>query len=195
MKSKNLYTITRKIHLYSALLTVALMLMYIVTSYMMIYHEWFKVERTTDSPQSIQVKPEEITDSNWSIFLKKNNIEGRLIKEDIAPSGEIIRNYSSASGNSKITISPEKNLVEISTTNLNRPGHIIGLHRMRGYGGPLVYNLYAFLLDIVGISLILFAVTGVILWLKLLKNNLIAWLMLVLGFLYVGAVVGYLVLV
>ena len=169
------------------------MLMYIVTSFMMIHHEWFKVDRNIGSPITIQVKPENISVEHWDDFLSQNNIEGRMTREDVSKSGEIVRTYSSARGNSKITISPDKNSVEISTTKLNRSGHIIGLHRMRGYGGPMIYNLYAFLLDLTGISLILFAVTGVILWFKLLKNSIIAWLILILGFFYVAAIIGYLV--
>jgi len=196
MKSKNqLYGIVRQIHLYSSLLTVALLLMYIITSYMMINHEWFKVDRITESPHSMQVSPQEILDANWHAFLEKNNIRGRLIREDVAESGDMVRTYSSAGGNTKITISQEKNLVEINSTKLNRSGRIIGLHRLRGYGGPILYNIYALLLDILGISLILFAVTGVIMWLKLLKYNKIAWIILILGFVYVGAVIGYLVFV
>ena len=189
-----LYHIVKQIHLYSSLLTVALLLMYIITSYMMIYHDWFKVENKNESLSSIQIAAEEINDENWNSFLKKHQIKGRLTKEDFNDSGDLIRTYSRADGNSKVTIFKDKNEVEIKNTELNLSGSIIGLHRMRGYGGSLIYNFYAFMLDIVGISLILFAVTGIILWLKLLKHNKIAWAILIFGFAYVGTVITYLCL-
>ena len=64
---------------------------------------------------------------------------------------------------------------------------------MRGYGGGMIYNAYAILLDLTGASLIIFAITGIILWLKILKNSKLAWLILVLGFLYVSSNIYYLV--
>ena len=191
--SRKIYHLLKQIHLYSSLSTAALILMYVATSYMMIYHDWFKVEKQNESTISIKVASDEVADENWKSFLKKNNIKGRLVRENFNDSGDLIRTYSSANGNSKITIYKDKNEVEINSTQLNLSGNIIGLHRLRGFGGPILYNIYAFLLDIVGISLILFVVTGVILWLKLLKNNKIAWTILILGFIYVSSVLGYLI--
>jgi hypothetical protein len=195
MNSKQrLHKITKQVHLYSSLATVALLLMYILTSYMMIYHDWFKVERSEDNPIVIDVTIEEVKDENWETFLKVNNIAGRLTRENFQKNGDMVKTYSSAKGNSKVRIVNDKNEVEIIHTELNLSGKIIGLHRLRGYGGSAIYNFYAILLDIVGISLILFAITGVILWMKLLKHDKIAWTMLLLGFIYVSSVIGYLML-
>jgi hypothetical protein len=169
--------------------------MYIVTSYMMIYHDWFKPESIEQSPVTIHVIPEEVSGENWQAFLDKNGIKGRLTRENVNKDGDLVRMYSTAGGNTRITLFSENNEVEIASSELNTSGKIIGLHRLRGYGGSLTYNIYALLLDIVGLSLMLFAVTGVILWLKLLKHNKLAWTILILGFFYVSAVIGYLVLV
>jgi hypothetical protein len=166
--------------------------MYIITSYMMIYHDWFKVEKQNQSLSSIQITPEEINDENWGPFLKKHQIKGRLTRENFNDAGDMVRTYSRADGSSRITVFKNKNEVEIENTELNISGSIVGLHRMRGYGGSFIYNFYAFMLDIVGVSLILFAVTGVILWLNLLKYNKIAWAILIFGFAYVGTVITYL---
>ena len=189
------YLTIRQIHLYSSLTTVALLLMYILTSYMMIYHNWFEVERSDEKPINIKITPEDVSDERWETFLNKHGIKGRLTRENFKENGDLERTYSRAKGNSKITIFNNKNEVEIISTELNVSGKVIGLHRLRGYGGSWLYNLYAFLLDIVGVSLILFAITGVILWMKLLNNNKIAWVMLILGFMYVSAIVAYLMLV
>jgi len=187
------YGIIRQIHLYSSLCTVALLLMYVITSYMMIYHDFFKVKEVNKSTQIITINPDEVTDANWNSFLKKNNIKGRLVRENFNESGDMIRRYETAKGSSKISVFNERNEVEIETSELNLSGSIIELHRIRGFGGPFLFNIYAFLLDIMGISLILFVITGVILWLKILNNNYIAWTILALGFIYVGCVIAYLV--
>ena len=80
-----------------------------------------------------------------------------------------------------------------SENNLNRT--IIGYHRLRGYGGPWQFSVYAMFLDLTGLSLILFAVTGVILWLKILKNNILAWVIFLAGIIYTAIVIGYLLIV
>ena len=192
--NKRFYQITKQVHLYCSLATAALLLMYILTSYMMIYHDWFKVERSEHNPLVIEVTDEEIGEENWRRFLRTHRINGRLTRENFNKNGDLVRTYSSAKSNTVLTIFSDKKEVQIINTELNLPGKIIGLHRLRGFGGSYMYNIYAFLLDIVGISLILFAITGVILWMKLLRHDKIAWIMLLLGFVYVGTVIGYLML-
>jgi len=191
MKIK-LYAIIKQIHLYSTLLTVALLIMYIVTSYMMIYHDTFKVEEQARPVIKVELESEFIDEGTWESLLSAHNIKGRLIRENQTSDGSITRLYENANSNSAITISSDLNTAEIKIADLNLSGSIVELHRMRGYGGPIQYNLYAFMLDLTGISLLLFAVTGVILWLKLLKFNKIAWAIFIFGFLYVGSVIIYL---
>lgn len=189
------YQIIRQIHLYSSLTIVALLLMYVISSYMMIYHDLFHVETMNESKITLDIVPEQINTNNWSHFLKKNNIKGRMVRESIEESGDIIRLYESAKDYAEITIFKNTNQVEIRSADLNLSGKINEMHRLRGFGGPLIYNIYAVLLDLVGISLIMFVLTGVILWLKLLKHNKLAWTILILGFIYVSAVLGYLIFV
>ena len=196
MSSKlDFYQIIRKIHLYAALSTVALLLMYLVTSYMMIYHSWFQTHDNGEQVLSVKVNPSEISGNNWGRFMREHDIEGRLIRENFTNSGDLKRKYASAGSDFMITIFKDKNEVEIKSTKRNLAGTIIGFHRLRGFGGPLQYNLYAILLDVVGLSLILFAITGVIMWLKLLKHNKFAWIILISSFVYVSLVVSYLLFV
>lgn len=193
--SGQLYQIMRQVHLYSSLTIVALLLMYVISSYMMIYHDWFQVETRNESKITLDIKPEEINEDNWGSFLNENNIKGRLVRENFEESGDIVRLYESAKGYAEITIFKKVDQVEIRSADLNLSGKINEMHRLRGFGGPLLYNIYAVLLDLVGVGLILFVLTGVVLWLKLLKHNKLAWTILILGFIYVSAVLGYLIFI
>lgn len=193
--NKNAYNIFRKIHLYASLSIVALLVMYVVSSYLMIHYEWFQTYDQQQEELEIEVDPAEISGDNWVQFLVENDVSGRLTKENINSSGDLVREYNNASAHFTVTVHEDQNLVEINVRKLNTAGTIVGFHRIRGFGGPLQYNLYAILLDVVGISLILFAVTGVILWLKLLKNDPFAWIVLISGFVYFGAILTYLLVV
>ena len=189
------YYIFRKIHLYASLSIVVLLLMYIVSSYLMIYYEWFQTYDHQEEVFEIEVEPEEISVENWHQFLAKNDVSGKLIEENINSSGDIVREYSNAGAHYKIKVHNSRDLVEINARKMNTAGTIAGFHRIRGFGGPLQYDLYAIMLDLVGVSLILFAITGMVLWLKLLNNNLIAWIVFISGFVYVGATMAYLLIV
>ena len=195
MKAKNsFYLIVKKIHLYASLSIVTLLIMYLITSFMMIYHDYFKVERQNDVI-TYAVSDKEILDKNWEVFLVEHKIKGRLVDEKTDPTGNLVRKYEKVGSNQEVTILKTQDSVRIKTTKLNLSGKIIGFHRARGFGGGIQYNIYAFLLDLTGISLILFAITGIIMWLKILKQNKIAWTILVLGFVYVSTIVFYLTLI
>ena len=194
MKDKTYYII-RKVHLYASLSTVTFLLMYLVTSYLMIHGDLFKTYHRENDVVEIKVTPSEVSTDNWAQFMDDHHISGRLVDERISPEGDIKREYARAGKNFNTTTFKQKNLVEITTIEKSTAGTLVGLHRISGFEGPLVYDLYAIMLDLVGISLILFALTGMILWLKLLNNNLIAWMVLLSGFVYVTAIIAYLLIV
>jgi len=161
----------------------------------MIHYKLFQTYDQKQEELEIEVGPAEISGDNWNKFLTKNDVSGRLTKENVNSSGDLVREYNNASANFKVTLNKAHDLVKINVRKKNAAGTIAGIHRISGFGGPLKYNLYAILLDVVGVSLILFAITGVILWLKLLKNDPIAWIVLISGFVYFGAVLTYLLVV
>jgi len=195
MKPKfNFYYFIKKIHLFASLAILALLIMYLTTSFMMIYHDYFKVTKKEDSV-AVAVMSEQLSEANWPSFLDQHKIHGRLVNEYLDRKGNLIRRYEKVGHATEVIIFKENGSVQINRKEFNLAGKIIGLHRIRGYGGKIQYNIYAVLLDITGISLILFAITGVILWLKLLKHNKIAWMILILGFLYVSSIIGYLIFI
>lgn len=195
MNSKyNFYYFIKKIHLFASLTILAMLIMYLTTSFMMIYHDYFKVTKKEDSV-SVAVLSGQLTEANWPSFLDQHKIHGRLVKENLDRKGNLIRRYEKVGQATEVIIFKDNRSVQIIRKELNLAGKIIGLHRIRGYGGKIQYNIYAILLDITGISLILFAITGVILWLKLLNHNKVAWIILILGFLYVSSIIGYLIFI
>ncbi len=188
------YIIIKKIHLYTSLSIIAVFLMYLVTSFMMIHHNSFEVTETKTDPVTIDVEPSDIIGDQWSKFLKSHKIKGRLASEWIADNQEQIKRYVSPATTWLVKVSQDKSSVIIERTFKNTSGAIIGIHRQRGYGGTLTYNIFALLADMVGLSLILFAITGIILWLQMLNHSKTAWIILIVGSIYFFMMVGYLTL-
>ena len=186
-----LYKIIRGIHLYSAMIIAVFLLMYLGTSFMMVYHNWFEVDRKVQI-DTIAVTPNQVPQENWTQFLKKNKISGRFTRERTASDGTLLREYSRPGEHTSIHLNKVQGEMILTRTSLNLWGDMIGLHRLRGYQGSLKYVLYAIMVDLVGISLILFSVTGIFLWLKLLKNDKVAWVIFFSGMIYVAVVIFYL---
>ena len=161
----------------------------------MIHHEWFDTYTSTEKVEQIEVDSTIISENNWNEFLDKYGVSGKLTNENTTDDGNLIREYSRAGKQYRIELSADYAIAEIQVTSLNLAGKVVGFHRIRGFAGPWQYIIYAVLLDIVGVSLIIFAVTGAFLWLKMLKNDLIAWVIFIGGFLYVMSIMLYLMLV
>ncbi len=161
----------------------------------MIHYEWFNTYERDEEVVQIEVSGDQVSEENWANFLSENGISGKLTNERESPEGDIIREYARASKEHQVTLSVQNNQVEIITYKTNIAGFMAEIHRIRGYSGPWQYQVYAVLLDIVGISLIVFAITGAILWLKLLKNDVFAWAIFAAGLIYVGVVMLYLMIV
>ncbi|MDH3649347.1 MAG: PepSY-associated TM helix domain-containing protein [Saprospiraceae bacterium] len=178
------YSLIRKIHLYACLSTTAVLTMFILTSYQMIHHDWFSHDGQKESI-IVDIDSDLASEDDWRSFNEQNGIQGRLVRESHRDNGDLVRQYASAGGSFRVTFVANKSEVEIVRTSKSTADAMIGIHRQRGYGGPLQYSLYALLLDIVGVALIVFAITGIIMWFKLLRNNKIAWIIFVGGFIYV----------
>lgn len=179
------YRLIKKIHLYACLSTVAVLAMFILTSYLMIHHQTFnqKPVKTT-----IEVDGEINSENDWTQLISDRQIKGRMNKE-IRQEGQWVREYASAEQFSRLSYDVEKAKLTIERNDQHLANALKGIHVQRGYRGPLPYLIYAFLLDIVGLSLIIFTITGVILWFHLLKNDRIAWIIFAAGFLYFASTI------
>jgi hypothetical protein len=82
--------------------------------------------------------------------------------------------------------------VRITTQNENAIETMVGFHRLHGYGGGNVYNVWAFFYDLASLSLILFAFTGIYLCYTLTKRQLLGWNFLGFSYGYAAITILYL---
>ena len=161
----------------------------------MIHYEAFSTYERDEVIEEVTLDSEIHSDAQWEQFLDKYRVSGKLTNESTLQNGALVRKYEKAGRLTEITLMADGRKAEIKTSSGNLPAILVGFHRIRGFEGPWQYWIYGALLDVVGISLILFAITGTILWMKLLKNSRIAWIIFIAGFIYVAAVFSYLSMV
>ena len=66
---------------------------------------------------------------------------------------------------------PQNHTVRLTTQRAGWIGTLIMLHKIAGYDNEPLFDVYAFCCDLAGLSMILFALTGVYLWWKRVKNH------------------------
>ena len=192
--NKQTYEIIKKIHLYASLTTLVFFAMYLITSFMMMHHDFFHPGEAEKFTEEVPISANDISDENWDRFLSAHGVHGKQVKENTSKEGDLIREYNSPKSHYKVRIAANQQTASIETMHRNTAGAVIGFHRLRGYEGPFTYLLYAFMLDVTAVALIVFALTGIILWLNVLKDKRWGWATLVFGVVYVGAVMGYLMM-
>ena len=190
--SNGTYQTIRKIHLYACLTTVVFFLMYLISGFMMMHHDTFHIEEAPDVKKVVPIKTIDLEENSWARFLKMNGVKGRNTADRTQADGTIIKEYWTPGETFKLTINADRSQVQIESAVKNFNGVINDLHRVRSYKGPLLWHLYAFMIDLTAIAMILFVLTGIILWLRVLKNKRIGWTVLVLGALYVGLTIYHL---
>lgn len=183
-----LYPTLKKIHLYASLATLVFFFMYILTSFMMVHHHTFAPGEPTTHSQTLSIQSDELEGDRWGKWLAKHGVHGRLENEKTSDEGELIRVYETPGSAFTLTLSENREEIRLESSKRDLAGTLNEFHRLRGYKGPFSFWLYALMIDLTAIALILFAITGIILWLNMLKQDKLAWGILLSGIVYVGAV-------
>lgn len=192
--SKKTYELIKKIHLYASLTTLVFFAMYLVSSFVFMNHDTFHPGEAERFTEEVNIMEGQISADNWHPFLSDHGVHGQQTRERSTQNGELIREFNSPETHFTITLAADQQSATIETMHRNKAGVITGFHRTRGYEGPWTYLIYAFMLDVTAISLIIFALTGILLWLNVLKDKRWGWLTLGLGLAYVGGMIGYLMM-
>lgn len=172
----------RKIHLYTSIFMLVFMLFYSFTGFVMSRHEWF--------PHG----PAEIIEQNYKLQFKPDTSQIQPLANKIANEYQLNGRFSYSYDwqhrlefiyNRPGHVSTVKFNQELDTVNIKHEikatfGEInTRLHRIHGFSGGLLYYFWAILLDLAGISAIVFAITGIIMWYRLRKKFWYGWFFLV----------------
>ena len=180
------------IHRYSGLSLLAFLMMYFVSGFIMNHHKWFEgpksepveIRQNFHSPSGIS--PDELAVYIQDSFELRGYIEAFSPRED----GTMKFEFYHPGTFQAATYHPEDEILEIQIRHQNFYQTMNAFHRIHKYGGGKVYNIYVFIMDLTSLSLLLFAASGVYLWLKVIRRKLLGWTILMASILYAAIVVG-----
>ncbi len=178
----NSFKTIRKIHFVTSIFIFALSLMYIITGFITSKHNWFeggddvKLSRsyplhfmpdTTDLRKlGKEIKHEFHLTGRMNY--KKNN-KGEIVFDFFRPGiGQHVK-IKNDLDSLTITRTERKTFYEINKR----------IHRIHGFQGGTLYFVWGVLLDVTALSMILFSVTGILLWYRTRKFHKFGWFILV----------------
>ena len=180
----NTYTLFRKTHLYSGLAILTFVVMYFVTGYPMIHHDWFPrstpIKKIRTEPLAY-AGPQEA--KAYSQYLQETfDLRGKPMQPRRLRDGSWQFRFARPGTYHEAVVLPAGDSVRITTREDGIVDTMVGFHRLRGYGDDNLYNAWAVLYDLASLSLILFAFTGIYLWYRLTKKKLLGWICLGISF-------------
>jgi hypothetical protein len=168
--------------------------MYFVSGYIMIHVPWFGRPEPQVSQETIKLtRPLKGNEPNISEYLQKEfYLSGKRFPARKQENGNIVFEYWRPGEAYEVILTPNKPEVIIKRHKWQWQNTMIGFHRMHDYMGGLIYTIWAFLLDIVSLSLIVFGITGIIMWYKLTTKPLLGWILLSVTYIYSLVTILYL---
>ena len=190
-----MYTVIRKIHLYTGLALFAFVVMYFVTGYVMVHHDWFgekpavKTTRTETLAGGLPSGTEDASAALQEMF----GLNGMRYEPVRRGDGTWRFAYRRPGVDIEAVVSADGRSVKITETRRDGVGTLVGLHRLHGYRGGWAYYAWAVMYDLASIAMIVFAVSGVYLWYKLTRRRTLGWIVLGTGVAYTVGMIVYLV--
>jgi hypothetical protein len=191
-----LYTLFRRIHLFTGLLLLVFVLMYFVTGYVIVHRPWFGKSnpRITTRTEALNLRGRP-SDEQMAEYLQDTfDLRGQPGAANHRADGSIRFTFARPGTSFEAVILPGAKQVTITRKDLAATDVANGLHRLRGYRGGWVYWLWALLYDLASAALIVFALTGIVLWYQSTSRRLGGWICLSLSFSFTAAMILYLML-
>lgn len=178
-------------HLYAAFTVMAFLVMYFVTGFLMVRYDWFDQEPS----EAIWLKvpeveiPGDLEGRDLAIYLARQvDIPGKLDDVREEENNLWLARFNQPGATYHLSIDTDQGTYTLQKQDQNAYETITTFHRLVHYGGGFVYDLYMFMMDLSSLSLIIFAITGVYLWLKVLKRKTWGFVFLALGVIYTAIV-------
>ena len=178
------FKIIKQVHLVSSVILLTFVFVFLVTGIVLVNRSLFNVseEETTQSRVLVE---EKLTGNpnDYADYLKDRfGFKGRQILRE-QENGNYVFQYNFRGVNNQITLTPAQDTLYIRSNKqqMTLLSFATKLHHMRGFSGGLEYTLWAVFYDLTAVSLIVFVLTGVLMWLKIRLRYPSGWWYLAAG--------------
>ena len=181
----NAYSLIRQIHLYSAFVTLTFLTMYFVTGFLMGKYQWFETQKPEPIISQLSITHSSFSEQDALVKHLQDtfNLNGRFTNH-WENKGLPYYEFNSLKQNDIVWFDSLKTTAHLKTQPKNSYMAITAYHRAHKYGGGFAYNAYILLMDLASLALLLFVITGIYMWLNLVRYRWLGWGFLGLGVSY-----------
>lgn len=186
--------LVRKIHLYAGLAAASFLMMYFLTGFAMIHEKWFpqtEPERTVRTERlgvTGNLSPEEMA----SQLERRFGLRGKRMEPRGLADGSWRFGWMRPGFNADARVWAAGDSLTLTESRQGLRGVLVGFHRLHGYGGGALYDLWAFLYDFASATLIVFGFSGLWLWAGGKSGrSALGWLCLTSGMALTAAMILY----
>lgn len=190
-----MYDYIRAVHLYAGMAILVFLLMYFATGYSMIHPDLLADAdpvRTTHA-ERLHYAGERTPEAYAEYLQDTYGLYGQPQDPVRLENGSWRFRYARPGTAYEAVVSARGDSVHITESCDSLRRTLVGFHRLHGYGGGFVYDVWSVFYDLASLALILFAVTGVCMWHRLTQRRFLGWLGLGASFAYAGATIAYLI--
>ena len=172
----NTYNLIRKIHLYTAFVVGAFLFMYFITGGVLIMHTVFPRHTKEELSKTITIKEEQNESEIIESICSQFDIRGFRRRSERSD-GTVAITFTHPGTWSQILLTPQSETVDIKIRKGTFASVMNDFHRLRGFDGS-IHIVWAIFYDLSSIALILFSISGIYLWWKLIKKKLLGFIFL-----------------
>ncbi len=178
-----MYSAIRRIHLIFGLILLVFVMMYFATGLPLIHEGWFhradpvKTTRT----ETLAYRGDPGAEAFVTYLENTFGLRGKRDKPKQNKTGEWEFSWFRPGTEFRVKVSSDGKQATITKSEYNLRQIAVGLHRLHGYSGGWLYNIWAVLMDLASIATIVFGLSGIFLWYKLTRNRLPGWICLGFG--------------
>lgn len=182
VKRKKLW---RKIHLVTSMFVIVFTAFFLLSGYMMIRYDLFPEGKPVKYIQTLPLSVQFIKDKDKLGREIKHayDLRGRMDKPIQLHDGRWHFFFTRPGVTQMAIVSLEHDSIQITRTERLTVSRVVNrIHHLRGYRGGWKYIIWGVLYDTSALSLIVFALTGILMWYSMRKGYRYGWLFAGTGF-------------
>jgi len=179
----NSYQIFRQIHFYAAACTGVFLVLLFVTGFLIARYNWFDHETADAQVEIVEAKlPDYGSDQELGRWVKQHlQLIGKVDWINRMSDSLVMIEIINPRAIHEVEVNLAMGTLKLSKRSQNTFETLSVLHRVHGYGGGFWYDIYLIGMDVASLGLLIFSLSGVVLWMKLLKRKWLGWVCLGLG--------------
>ena len=178
--------VVRQVHLISSMIMLSFMLVFVTTGLFMINHDLFRIPEIEVSHFTMPVvEPMKGDPKDYAIYLKKTlDIRGRTeYRQDNDDNWIFHFNIPGEAFQVKLPPAQDSLYIQKSTQEMTLYLVAQRIHILRGFRGGWEYTAWAVMYDVTCFAMVLFAITGIIIWYRRREQFRRGWWYLLAGIL------------